>query len=286
MDRLDPRWMRRYQVTEVLKEFSNKSVFYFPNPGNAGDSLISVATMQLFKRLNITFKPVGLDAKVEGQVVILGGGGNFIPLYTAIRTALERFSGKAKRIILLPHTIRGNEDVIAFLPSNAILMCRDAESYQHVLNINPKCEVMLTHDMAFHLDTEELYANIPDPDHYQQNYTEKLQLNNLTPRDLAQKPESYFFRRDTESTGRHPTTDLDLSAAFTFGVWPRKAELASWCFLEAIRTSQSVATDRLHVAIASALLGKPCRLHDNSYGKNRVVFQHSLRSWSSVSFLN
>jgi exopolysaccharide biosynthesis predicted pyruvyltransferase EpsI len=39
-----------------------------------------------------------------------------------------------------------------------------------------------------------------------------------------------------------------------------------------------VATDRLHVGIGAALLGKTCRLHDNSYGKNRAVYDHSIRN--------
>ena len=34
-------------------------------------------------------------------------------------------------------------------------------------------------------------------------------------------------------------------------------------------------TDRLHVAIGSALCGVPCKLHDNCYGKNRAVYDQS-----------
>lgn len=44
-------------------------------------------------------------------------------------------------------------------------------------------------------------------------------------------------------------------------------------------------TDRLHVAIAGALLGKSVELHANSYFKNRAVYQFSLRSFPSVRFV-
>lgn len=37
-----------------------------------------------------------------------------------------------------------------------------------------------------------------------------------------------------------------------------------------------IRTNRLHVGIVGALLGKRVVLHDNSYGKNRAVWEHSL----------
>lgn len=285
MDRLNSRWLRRYEAIEILREFRNSEVLYLPNSGNAGDSLISTATMQCFRRLNISYQAITLDAKVDGRTVILGGGGNFIPLYATIRNALERFAGRAKRIVLLPHTIRGNEDILSSLPSETLLICREIPSYDHVVSVNPKCEVALAHDMAFHLDPEELLANDPDAAEFQNVFVTKLAEAGTIPAALSKKPEMRFFRLDGESTGKHGAGDIDISSLFEFGVWPRNSERSSWCFLEAIRTSQAVVTDRLHVAIGSAMLNKPCRLYDNSYGKNKEVYRHSLRRWSSVDFV-
>lgn len=285
MDRMNSRWLRQYEAIELLREFRNTEVLYLPNSGNAGDSLISTATMQAFRRLNISYQPITLDANVDGRIVILGGGGNFIPLYATIRNALVRFAGRAKRIILLPHTIRGNEDLIPDLPASTLLICREIPSYDHVINVNPRCEVALAHDMAFHLDPEELLINDPDAAEFQSVFLGKLTDAGVTTADIARRPEMRFFRLDGESTGKHGGGDIDISSLFEFGVWPRNSEKSSWCFLEAIRISRAVITDRLHVGIASAILGKPCQLHDNSYGKNREVFRHSLRRWSSVSFI-
>lgn len=39
----------------------------------------------------------------------------------------------------------------------------------------------------------------------------------------------------------------------------------------------AVETDRLHVAIAASLLGKRVRIQNNSYGKNRAVYEFRLR---------
>ncbi|WP_170181977.1 polysaccharide pyruvyl transferase family protein [Phreatobacter stygius] len=285
MDRLNSRWLRQYEAIDLLREFRNKEVLYLPNSGNAGDSLISTATMQFFRRLNISYQAITLDANVDGKTVILGGGGNFIPLYATIKNAFLRFAGRAKRIVLLPHTIRGNEDVISDLPADVLLICREIPSYDHVISVNPKCETALAHDMAFHLDPDELLVNDPDADEFQKVFLTKLADAGVTPSAFSKRAEMRFFRTDGESTGKHGSSDLDISSLFEFGVWPRNSEKSSWCFLEAIRISQAVATDRLHVGIGSAMLGKPCKLHDNSYGKNREVFRHSLRRWSSVSFV-
>jgi predicted O-methyltransferase YrrM len=54
------------------------------------------------------------------------------------------------------------------------------------------------------------------------------------------------------------------------------AMLTAWCFLQSIRELRAIQTDRLHVAIGAALCGVQCELHDNLYGKNRAVYQHSL----------
>lgn len=48
------------------------------------------------------------------------------------------------------------------------------------------------------------------------------------------------------------------------------------CFLTAIADYDVVYTDRLHVAIAAALLDKQVFMFDNHYGKNGDVFRGSI----------
>ena len=54
------------------------------------------------------------------------------------------------------------------------------------------------------------------------------------------------------------------------------ARLAARDFLAIADRYDEIRTNRLHVAIAGALLGKRVFMHDNSYGKNRAVWEHSL----------
>jgi exopolysaccharide biosynthesis predicted pyruvyltransferase EpsI len=276
-------WSKRANTTlmvDFLKELRNKRVFYFPNSGNAGDSLISAATMQLFRRLNIPFETTLIEPDARNEIVVLGGGGNFIPLYETIRNAFIRYKN-ARQIILLPHTIRGNEDILSELGSNVTIFCREVPSYLHLQTLNLKASYYLAHDMAFHLDAEALLFS-SEAALYQAHFDEALKNYNINIRSPSIMSEAHFTRSDEEATGQLSRCDADISSIFGFGVWPGDAERSSWCLLEAIRCVDKIVTDRLHVGIGSALLDKTCVLHDNSYGKNKAVYDHSLRFYSGA----
>ena len=43
-------------IESFVKNLARERLSYFPNPGNAGDSLIALATFQLFRRLAVPFE--------------------------------------------------------------------------------------------------------------------------------------------------------------------------------------------------------------------------------------
>jgi len=275
----------RMLVAEVLRPFRNKSVYFFPNSGNAGDSLINVASIHAFDQAGIRWRAIGQGADVKGQTVILGGGGNFIPAYATIRNAFLALLDTAKEIILLPHTVRGNEDVLERMGSNVTLICRDVESYHHASAAAGSALVLLAHDMAFHLDADRLLNSTEVASVYVPAFQEAIRKHNIDLASLQQRAKVFFARHDVERSGSIGGSDADVSAIFAFGTWPGTAERAAWSLMEMIRISPPIETDRLHVGIAAALLGKDCVLHDNSYGKNLGVWQHSLRHhFPSVAF--
>lgn len=266
----------RGDMERFLAGLRGAPVLFFPNPGNAGDSLIAAATTQAFERIGVRATAIGLDAAVEGQTVILGGGGNFIPLYHQIAEALGRFSGRARRIILLPHTIRGQEAVIRKLDARCTIFCRDEPSQRHVRAVRPDTDARLSHDMAFHLDTAAFLADKAIAARAEPLWRGALARAGVDEAKLA-NPNGVSLRRlDAESTLRPPRSDIDISHVFTFGTGPEQAPLAAWCFLKSINLARHIVTDRLHVAIGAALLGTPCRFHDNSYGKNEAVYRRSM----------
>jgi exopolysaccharide biosynthesis predicted pyruvyltransferase EpsI len=264
-------------VAEVLRPFRNRRVLFFPNSGNAGDSLINVASIHAFDRAGVRWQAIGQDANVEGHTVILGGGGNFIPDYATIRNAFLGFLDKAREIILFPHTVRGNEDVLDRMGSNVTLICRDVESYRHASAAAPSALVLLAHDMAFHLDTERLLDSAEAAAVHGPAFQAAIREHGIDLARLQQRSRVFYARHDRERSGSIGGSDADVSAIFAFGTWPGKAEPAAWSLMEMVRISPAIETDRLHVGIAAALLGKDCVLHDNSYGKNLGVWQHSLR---------
>jgi exopolysaccharide biosynthesis predicted pyruvyltransferase EpsI len=272
----------RCELQAYLQTYRGARVLYLPNPGNGGDSLIAAATFQAFARAEITYSAIDLDADVEGEVVFLGGGGNLIPLYDNIQTAYETFLGRARRIVLLPHTVRGNEKLLGRLDGSCTLFVRDVESYAHVLKVNPSLDVRLTHDMAFHLDVDEFLGSEALTGPGRELLKSKLSSVGVSVEALRAWPSVDMLRLDRESTAVVPVSDVDISDLFMLGVGPHEAPLAAWCFLKAIAQARHINTDRLHVAIGSALLGIPCTLRDNSYGKNAAVFQHSLKAFGNL----
>lgn len=57
-------------------------------------------------------------------------------------------------------------------------------------------------------------------------------------------------------------------------------------FVKLVEGSRCVFTDRLHVAIFSAILGKDTFLYPNCYHKNKGVYEFSLRKYPNVEFIN
>src|SRR5690625_2556576 len=62
-------------------------VFYVPNPGNAGDSLIAAATFQVLRQAGIRWKL--LDHRqvspTKDCTLLYGGGGNLVRYYDSAR---------------------------------------------------------------------------------------------------------------------------------------------------------------------------------------------------------
>ena len=220
--------------------------------------------------------------------MVLGGGANLVPLYRELRHALleRQILQRCAKLIILPHTIRGNEDLLKLMDDRVTIFCRDPESYIHVERHAVTKNVHLDHDMALHLDVEQFYDEA-------KRYTD---VPGLFERLLAKEGHSFpaddvsttrhFFRTDGEKLpGRLVDTNLDISITFQLGTWPENSYKAVWCFFEAIRRSGLVLTDRLHVGIAASLLGRKCKFFDNNYGKNQTIYLHSVRKYAAPALL-
>jgi exopolysaccharide biosynthesis predicted pyruvyltransferase EpsI len=281
-------WLQplRADVEALLARYVGKPVLYVPNPGNAGDALIAVGTFQAFGRAGVPFEVADETADIEGRVVFLGGGGNLVPLYEDTARTLARCVGKASEVVLLPHTVRGHEATLARLDATCTVVCREPESYAHVRAAGPRARTVLAHDMVFHLDVWALLADSELVARGQSLIDEQLADAGLNRAALNALEITDFSRLDREASEARPSSLLDPSDVFAFGTSPVEAPLAAFCFLMTLRQARRIETDRLHVGLAAALLGIPCELRDNNYGKNAAVFAHSLAGrGTSVEFV-
>jgi exopolysaccharide biosynthesis predicted pyruvyltransferase EpsI len=261
-------------VVNFLRRFSDKKISYYACGGNAGDALISASTYTCFEKLKISYDPIFLDSSPRRGVIIFGGGGNFIPLYDYIRKGILKNIASADEIIVLPHTIRGNEDLLASLDKRVTLFCREIASYEHCLRHAKQANVLLANDMAFHADLQALLQEPKDIDYEKKiakypNFLEKV-INGTTVN---------FIRKDPERTNHGLHSDMDVSEVFMGSMSdPNAVRKSAAAFLHTISSAKSIITDRLHVGIAASLMNIPCEILDNSYGKNREVYKFSLAS--------
>jgi exopolysaccharide biosynthesis predicted pyruvyltransferase EpsI len=274
----------RDQVNSFLRSLAPQVVLYFKVPGNAGDSLIHSGTLDAFARARVRFDYVEMGDDVRGQTVIIGGGGNLVPFYENVRDAIALFVSDARRIIVLPHTIREHASTLTALGSTATIMCRDVPSLEHVQRVNPTVHSIVAHDMAFHLNVARFMKDPALGAIAAPVLRQKLDEVGTSPEEISSLGEVAVMRHDGERHPSAPLAGLDLSELFLLGYAPQEAKIATWCFLKSIALTQHLVTDRLHVAIGAALLGKSCSLYDNSYGKNRAIYEFSLRGFPTVLF--
>jgi exopolysaccharide biosynthesis predicted pyruvyltransferase EpsI len=269
---------------------------YIPNRGNAGDSLIAAATWQLFERLHMT-RYIEFGGTIRaGDHVIYAGGGNLIPEYAQARMTIEEcMRAGVGSFVLLPHSILGNEDLLQKMDSRFHLFCRERQSFAHAKSFAQRAQVYLTHDLVFGLDLDALcertgFNPLKDLLRLALDFDREAVISYLRWRKdiLAIRPqhqrELRLMRVDVESKHGGAHSDryahrYDLSSKHQSAYKKRwEAELVSRDFFNVLNRADHIVSDRLHVCIGAALLGKNVTMHDNSYGKNASVFLTSMQS--------
>lgn len=272
----------------MLQEWLPKTgpVYFYPNPGNAGDALIAAATWQVFDRLNLRpllSRPANFEG---GAAVILGGGGNLVPFYSDIRLALDCCLKKGvKKCLLLPHTIRGHEELLSRLDARFTLCCRDMSSFEHVARHARHADRLLADDMALSLDIGRLSERTASLRHRislhfdrdwrkgRKKWRQALNLCRPDNEGLLKIIRSDRERIDPEGGPEA----LDLPHHFRVMLGGRAGcEQVAFDLIHHLKPSKKIVTNRLHIAIAAILLGVDLEVIDNTYGKLSAVLDFSL----------
>lgn len=84
----------------------------------------------------------------------------------------------------------------------------------------------------------------------------------------------YFFRTDVETSNKiklpENNRDLSLEGTDNSDIYP---------FLAAISEYETIYTDRLHIAIAAALMGREVHLYPGSYFKIKAIYESSIKDY-------
>lgn len=304
-------------MTTILEFFSelNDQVFYFyPNPGNAGDSLIALGTFDFFQKNKINYHLISSKTScLANKNIIYGGGGNLGKMTTISERFLNHVHKNAKRVIILPHTIKEIDSLLEDFRSNTHIFCREHVTYDYVSSLNPLVNVYLDHDMAFHANLQNLNPknfnfilrhNLIRYVLYKFNLStipaiqlsslvKLLRYESIVDNILKERVNSEVlnaFRLDGEKTDIYiPENNQDLSELLSLGV--NSEELCRYVvsnMIYILSQFKYIRTNRLHIAILCALINKKVEFYPNNYYKCEAVYQYSIKDkfpcvkWMSI----
>jgi exopolysaccharide biosynthesis predicted pyruvyltransferase EpsI len=218
-------------------------VYYLANPGNWGDALIRHGTLKFFDYFNIPFLELR-RRKPDWILPMFKGGVVVFGGGGAWCNRWDHSSYVAKlsrrfNVIVLPSTYENQYQI-----RRTTFFRRDNGGSQSLMP-----QARFCHDMAFFIGNEFEY--LPEG-----------------------SGTGNFFRTDSEASGaiEIPEGNLDLSAC------ANEHEPIDR-FFQKIATYSIIKTDRLHVAIAAALLGRETYLHTGVSFKIKAVYNASIKEY-------
>lgn len=250
MDALESIRQQSKGLADVILDVSGrKTVDWFINSGNWGDSLIREGTENFLRAYNIPFHIVDKLNSPKNAVLLFGGGGRWCKAYSGALQDIIEAQKHYEQIIVLPSSF---QMLPKELSANVTLFAREYISQTIAQQAEVTCSS--SPDLAFWVDIESVPGGSGT----------LFALRTTNGKNQAAK--TVKDNRDISSEGNH------LSP-----VEP---------FFEAIKPFKNVVTDRMHVALAAALLGKRVTCLEGDYHKVRGAFEAHLSLFPNVEFLD
>lgn len=278
-------------VEDVLKDV-REPVLFVPNGGNAGDSLINVGFYQIAERVGLRFRTIRRadhQLVTRDATVVVAGGGALVPEWSATPQFVRKALPRSRRMIVLPQSIRGVEDVVASFRSQDVVMCRELYSLRHCREHNTRAALLVDHDLALSADPERVLRHRSSWRPPRSAHTVVRDATIVYHQARARRRASVnAYRCDREAAegsgvARRWTSDFSSIARFATG-GVEESWYSARRLLELIGLYSEIRTDRLHVAIGSVLLGKRVVAMPNSYYKLRGVVEFSLSEYPHLQF--
>lgn len=237
----------------IIKIYRTSDIYFLTGSGNIGDALIYEGTRNLLRSLNIAYREVSIfDANNHsGELALICGGGAWCKTYNEVMPEkLSVVEKRFKNVIVLPSSYDVSVNVVnkSLSESKALFMAREKESYSQIKRM---CSAKLMCDHAFYFDYSP--------------YIKKGDgvLN--------------AFRTDNERiTTSFPADNLDISSCLS--------SLPEW--LNMISSFEIINTDRAHVMIAGAMMGKKVYYKSGNYHKVPEIAKFSLSGFPVHSLVD
>lgn len=239
-------------LRQIVKD---RPILFFVLAGNYGDSLIREGSERFFKHYGFVYSICNLRPVYRGKVsvaeviastgfrfpVAVFNGGGALNAHYRQGVRIAEIARQFDRSVILPSTIALDLREID-LPDSTTIFVRDRFESQAAVP-----DAQFCHDMAFFLGCTDF----------------GLPVGHGAGR---------LFRRDKERADgtRRVWPNLDISKR-------GNAMAPVDGFLRKIASFQEVYTDRLHVGIAAALLGRETHLYSNDYFKIRAIYHSSIQ---------
>lgn len=234
----------------------DRPILFFINPGNWGDSLIREGAEEFLKHYDFLYRVVRFKDIMKGRrkiedeiaatghsspVLVYNGNGAFTSHYAPLVEQVAKLSHHFDTSIFLPSTYALDLFDLGF-PKNSLFFARDKFESQEQMPSAQFC-----HDMAFFLNPLPKYNGQGD---------------------------LWCLRRDAEQPegSRLPKHNIDLSRR-------GRAHTSIGPFLDRLSRARVIHTNRLHIGIAGALLGRDVRLYGNDYFKIRAIYHSSIEPY-------
>src|SRR5260221_7718729 len=210
--------------------------------GNLGDQLIAAGTRQLLAGLSYDEISIEEAVRSRGETAVLMGSGAWCgPFHEIMPAALTALQARYSRVIVFPSSFDVKVRAVrrALERSRAVIFARERESFAQIA---PICDARLAHDAAFFFD--------------------------FAPYAITGSGGLKAYRDDSEATGLAPVERDNRDISMTLG------SLDEW--LWTIARHAEVHTDRAHVMIAAAMLGKRVLIHPTTTHKVTAIAEYAL----------
>ncbi|MDD3149323.1 MAG: polysaccharide pyruvyl transferase family protein, partial [Candidatus Gastranaerophilales bacterium] len=296
------------KIISRLKELDN--FYFYPNNGNLGDVVIAQAEYQMLDNNQFNYEIFNAynSSKTPDNDfnVVYGGGGLFVKYWNYQKVIDLFLNPNLKNVVILPSSFWECNDLLEVLDERFTVFCREKRSYDYCVSHNSSAKFYLVDDMAFSLDLSFINENSDSKistineetilSLYQNAYNPYKRVSRKLSDALKTKTKcihkgsrlAYFLRNDAERYFDNTHFDIIDLSKFACSSCVDKGIVyhLSKLFIMAINSVNIVVTDRLHVGIAGALLGKEVLLLDNTYKKVSGVYEQSMSNMKNVKFVS